>query len=150
MTSESANARAPPWTRRATNQRGVINVVVLDQVNSRTAAAGAGSEAAGGTVNTGHRTLGQTSMTRELAALGEAASIVPGGAEWTGGPGSLYRSSLALRTASRVLVRVGAFRARTFHELERRSPKLACPDIRCSRGTAFSRPPARRRTLLRH
>jgi putative N6-adenine-specific DNA methylase len=60
----------------------------------------------------------------ELQELGVPAGAVPGGVEWRGGLRELGRVNLHCRTATRVLVRVGEFRARTFHELERRAPKL--------------------------
>jgi putative N6-adenine-specific DNA methylase len=60
----------------------------------------------------------------ELGRLGMPASVEPGGASWTGALESVGRANLWLRTASRVLVRVGEFRARTFWELERHARKL--------------------------
>lgn len=60
----------------------------------------------------------------ELQALGIAAAVVEGGAEWRGDLASLYRANLWLRTASRVLVRIGAFGARGFPELERQARRL--------------------------
>jgi putative N6-adenine-specific DNA methylase len=62
----------------------------------------------------------------ELAESGIAAAAQPepGGVAWEGDMVSLYRSNLELRTASRVIVRLGSFRARTFPELERRCAVL--------------------------
>ena len=61
----------------------------------------------------------------ELTALGVIPSAVErGGVSWTGSVESVYRANLHLRTASRVLVRVGSFRARTFAELERYAKRL--------------------------
>ena len=60
----------------------------------------------------------------ELQALGIAAECVVGGVGWRGDLRTLYRANLELRTASRVLVRLGSFRARSFHELERRLARL--------------------------
>jgi putative N6-adenine-specific DNA methylase len=60
----------------------------------------------------------------ELAALGMAGDAVEGGVAWRGGHESLYRANLWSRTASRVIVRVGEFRARTFAELERHAARL--------------------------
>jgi putative N6-adenine-specific DNA methylase len=55
---------------------------------------------------------------RELAALGLAASeVVPGGVGFSGGLREIYLANLWLRTASRILVRVAAFRCRSFPEL---------------------------------
>jgi putative N6-adenine-specific DNA methylase len=60
----------------------------------------------------------------ELAALGISAAVEPGGVAWEGTHEQLYIANLWLRTASRVLVRVGEFRARTFFELERHARRL--------------------------
>jgi putative N6-adenine-specific DNA methylase len=60
----------------------------------------------------------------ELQGLGSPAEAVEGGASWRTDMASLYRANLELRTASRIIVRVGSFRARTFAELERRTAKL--------------------------
>lgn len=62
--------------------------------------------------------------TGELAALGIAAAPEPGGAAWDATREELYAASLELRTASRVLVRVAEFRARTFFELERHARRI--------------------------
>jgi len=61
---------------------------------------------------------------RELASLGIEGSAEDGGVSWRGDMRSLYRANLELRTCSRVLARLGTFRARTFPELERHSAKL--------------------------
>ena len=55
----------------------------------------------------------------ELRAMDIRGSVEPGGVAWSGNLESLARANLGLRTASRVLVRVAEFRARTFFELER-------------------------------
>jgi len=60
----------------------------------------------------------------ELAALGISGVPEPGGVAWEGTLGELYSANLRLRTASRVLVRVAEFRARTFFELERHGKKV--------------------------
>jgi putative N6-adenine-specific DNA methylase len=60
----------------------------------------------------------------ELAAHGIAGVAEDGGVSWCGELESLYRANLWSRTASRVIVRAGEFRARTFAELERRAAKL--------------------------
>lgn len=64
----------------------------------------------------------------ELARLGLGA-IEPGAAEAGGvsfraDPAGLYAANLHLRTASRVLVRIGGFHASAFHELERHAAGL--------------------------
>ena len=58
-------------------------------------------------------------VTSELGGLGINATAEPGGASWHGSLETLYRANLHLRTASRVLVRIARFRARSFIELER-------------------------------
>lgn len=60
----------------------------------------------------------------ELAAIGGAGTVEIGGVAWRGTARSLYRANLELRTASRVIARVGEFRARGFAELERRAARL--------------------------
>src|SRR3954468_11860859 len=60
----------------------------------------------------------------ELRALGIAAAAEPGGTAWVGTMDDLHRANLWLRTASRVVVRAAAFRARSFIELERHARKV--------------------------
>ncbi len=48
----------------------------------------------------------------------------PGGIGFLAAREGVYRANLHLRTASRVLVRVGTFHASAFHELERRARRL--------------------------
>ncbi len=61
----------------------------------------------------------------ECDALGFRAQIAePGGISLVGGRAALYRANLHLRTASRVLVRIGTFHADRFDELERRAAEL--------------------------
>jgi putative N6-adenine-specific DNA methylase len=60
----------------------------------------------------------------ELAELGITAAASVGGVEWEGPAEQAYLANLRLRTASRVVVRIGEFRARTFFELERHARKL--------------------------
>jgi putative N6-adenine-specific DNA methylase len=61
----------------------------------------------------------------ELHALHVAAAVVDGGVEWDGDARSLYRANLELRTASRIVTRLGGFRARGFAELERHAGRIA-------------------------
>lgn len=61
---------------------------------------------------------------KELRSLGIAGEIEPGGVSFTGEAAALMRANLHLRCASRVLVRVGDFRARSFIELERYARRL--------------------------
>ncbi|HTS88633.1 MAG TPA: hypothetical protein VMG41_09095 [Gemmatimonadales bacterium] len=61
----------------------------------------------------------------ELEALGLPPSgIEPGGVSFSGTLLDLARANLWLRTASRVLLRLGSFRARALGELERKSGEL--------------------------
>jgi putative N6-adenine-specific DNA methylase len=60
----------------------------------------------------------------ELRALGVAGAADEAGVSWEGGAVSLYSANLWLRTATRVLVRVARFRARSFIELERHARKI--------------------------
>ena len=61
----------------------------------------------------------------ELLALGLKADVVEaGGVAFSGGEGAVWKANLWLRTASRVVVRVAAFRATAFHELERSARKV--------------------------
>jgi putative N6-adenine-specific DNA methylase len=63
---------------------------------------------------------------RELAALGlEPGAMEPGGVSFRVDPPGLYAANLELRTASRVLIRLGSFHAASFAELERRAGRLA-------------------------
>ena len=63
----------------------------------------------------------------ELRALGIDARVdeeEPGGVEFRADAAALYRANLHLRTASRVLVRLGDFHVRALGELERRAREL--------------------------
>ncbi|HEX2188840.1 MAG TPA: hypothetical protein VHG51_08085, partial [Longimicrobiaceae bacterium] len=60
----------------------------------------------------------------ELREMGIAAAAEPGGAAWEGTRAQLFDANLRLRTASRVLVRVAEFRARTWFELERHARRV--------------------------
>ena len=60
----------------------------------------------------------------ELHALGIEAAVVRGGAEWQGDSAQLSRANLWLRCATRVLLRLDDFRARTFFELERHAARV--------------------------
>jgi len=61
----------------------------------------------------------------ELEALSLAPQAVEaGGVSFRGGVEDVWRANLWLRTASRVVVRLGAFRARALGELERRARSL--------------------------
>jgi putative N6-adenine-specific DNA methylase len=64
----------------------------------------------------------------ELTALGMTTTVERGGVSWTASLDGIYRANLHLRTASRVLVRVGRFHARTFAELERHAKRIRWDD----------------------
>jgi putative N6-adenine-specific DNA methylase len=65
----------------------------------------------------------------ELKALGVRGSQEVGGVAFGGELERIYEANLWLRTASRVVVRLGQFHASTFYELERHSKKLPWPDF---------------------
>ena len=60
----------------------------------------------------------------ELVALGLGARVVEGGASFRASLADVQRANLQLRAASRVVVRLGSFRATAFHELERFAGRL--------------------------
>ncbi|HMA25409.1 MAG TPA: THUMP domain-containing protein, partial [Gemmatimonadaceae bacterium] len=60
----------------------------------------------------------------ELAGLGVSPTVQDGGVAWSGDMASIARANLWSRTASRIIVRVAEFRARTFFELERHAKRL--------------------------
>ena len=60
----------------------------------------------------------------ELKALGIRGRQEIGGVAFSADLQQLYEANLWLRTATRVLVRLGSFHASTFYELERRAKKL--------------------------
>jgi putative N6-adenine-specific DNA methylase len=60
----------------------------------------------------------------EVTALGLRGTASPGGVSLQGGPRELLLCNLWLRTAGRVLVRLGTFRATTFPELVKRAREL--------------------------
>lgn len=68
-------------------------------------------------------------VAEELRALGELQSVTvqeiePGGVSFRADRAGVYAANLHLRIASRVLVRIGAFHASAFHELERHATRL--------------------------
>jgi putative N6-adenine-specific DNA methylase len=63
---------------------------------------------------------------RELAGLGiQPDGTEPGGVSFRAPAAGLHAANLELRTASRILVRLGSFHAASFAELERRAGRLA-------------------------
>ena len=65
----------------------------------------------------------------ELKSLGARGRQEIGGIVFAGDLDRLYEANLWLRTASRVVVRLGQFHASTFYELERRAKKLPWADF---------------------
>jgi putative N6-adenine-specific DNA methylase len=65
----------------------------------------------------------------ELKSLGARGRQEIGGVAFAGDLDRLYEANLWLRTASRVVVRLGQFHASTFYELERRAKKLPWSDF---------------------
>lgn len=60
----------------------------------------------------------------EARALGLDAAAEEGGIAWTGDARSLMMANVGLRIASRVVVRMGSFEARSFAELERHARRI--------------------------
>jgi putative N6-adenine-specific DNA methylase len=83
----------------------------------------------------------------ELAALGCTPTIIQGGVEFDADTRLLYAANLHLRCASRVLVRIATFRARTFHELERHAQKIPWQDYLNRDGVVALRVTARKSKL---
>lgn len=61
---------------------------------------------------------------REVAELGMDGVVEAGGVAVKGGEREILVLNLQLRSASRVILRIGAFRARTFFELERHAARI--------------------------
>ncbi|MEO5510065.1 MAG: class I SAM-dependent RNA methyltransferase [Longimicrobiales bacterium] len=83
----------------------------------------------------------------ELGALGCTPTITQGGVEFTGNARLIYEANLRLRVASRILVRIASFRARTFHELERHAQKIPWRDYLARNGVIALRVTARKSKL---
>jgi putative N6-adenine-specific DNA methylase len=60
----------------------------------------------------------------ELTELSIACEPIPGGVSWRGSSSTIALANLWSRIATRVVVRIGGFRARTFFELERHAKKI--------------------------
>jgi putative N6-adenine-specific DNA methylase len=73
-------------------------------------------------------------LAAELAELGIRGQTRVGGIEWEGGWDDLLRANLHLRTASRVLVELGRFRARALGELERKAAELPWERVHAAAG----------------
>ena len=67
----------------------------------------------------------ETLVGAELAALGLKCRALPGGVAFSGRLHEAYRANLYLRSASRVLMRVHAFRAVAFRSLEKAASQFA-------------------------
>lgn len=63
-------------------------------------------------------------LAAEARDLGWAAELVPGGVTIRGGWGDVWRANLMLRGATRVLARVGSFRAMHLAQLDKRARKF--------------------------
>jgi putative N6-adenine-specific DNA methylase len=68
-------------------------------------------------------------LAREMVELGgkgtfQIGKSEPGGIQFSTDLAGVYGANLHLRTASRVIVRLGSFHAASFHELERRAQRL--------------------------
>jgi putative N6-adenine-specific DNA methylase len=83
----------------------------------------------------------------ELKSLGVRARQEVGGIAFGGDLDLVYQANLWLRTASRVVVRLGAFHASTFYELERRSKKLPWRDFLPAKGSVEVRVTCRKSKL---
>ena len=68
----------------------------------------------------------------EAQALGLNAVAEEGGLAWSGDARSALVANAALRIASRVLVRLASFEARSFAELERHARKIAWDRVLCA------------------
>src|SRR5437868_14857298 len=86
----------------------------------------------------------------ELKTLGIKGRDQPdggGGVVFAGDLDRMYLANLWLRTASRVLVRVGRFHASTFYELERRAKKIRWADFLPETGSVTARVTCRKSRL---
>jgi len=87
-------------------------------------------------------------VARELSALGEQPRPEDGGVAWSGDARSVLRANLWLRTASRVLVRVARFNARSFAELERHAKRIPWSDFLADGATPEFRVTSHKSKLL--
>lgn len=83
----------------------------------------------------------------ELKTLGMRGRQEIGGVGFGGDLDRLYEANLWLRTASRVVVRLGRFHANTFYELERRAKKLPWEEFLPSSGRVRLRVTCRKSRL---
>src|SRR6185503_3321612 len=83
----------------------------------------------------------------ELKALGVKGIQEPGGVAFDGDLDRVYLANLWLRTASRIILRLGRFHASTFYELERRAAKLPWADFLPDKGRVEVRVTCRKSRL---
>jgi putative N6-adenine-specific DNA methylase len=83
----------------------------------------------------------------ELKALGVKGRQETGGVAFGGDLDRIYTTNLWLRTASRVVVRLGRFHASTFYELERRAKKIRWTDFLPATGSVKVRATCRKSRL---
>jgi putative N6-adenine-specific DNA methylase len=83
----------------------------------------------------------------ELKSLGVRGRQEVGGVAFDGDLDRIYQANLWLRTASRVVVRLGQFHTSTFYELERRSKKLPWQDFLPEKGSVEVRVTCRKSKL---
>jgi putative N6-adenine-specific DNA methylase len=83
----------------------------------------------------------------ELRSLGLRGRQEVGGVAFQGDLNRLYEANLWLRTASRIVARLGGFHASTFYELERRAKKLPWEEFLPSTGLVRLRVTCRKSRL---
>lgn len=83
----------------------------------------------------------------ELKTLGIKGRQGPGGVAFDGDLDRVYLANLWLRTASRIILRLGRFHASTFYELERRARKLPWLDFLSQNGRVEVRVTCRKSRL---
>lgn len=83
----------------------------------------------------------------ELKSFGVRGRQEIGGVAFDGDLDRIYQANLWLRTASRVVVRLGGFHASTFYELERRSKKMRWQDFLPETGSVEVRVTCRKSKL---
>jgi len=86
----------------------------------------------------------------EIAALGLKGAASPGGVSLQGGPRELLLCNLWLRTAGRVLVRLGTFRATAFPELVKRARELPFETVLGANATSLALKATCRKSRLYH
>ena len=70
----------------------------------------------------------ETPLADEIRALGHTPDIQPGGIGFTGGWADIWRANLRLRGATRILARIGAFRAMHPAQLDKRARRFPWAD----------------------